>query len=336
MSLATFGTASVSAGTCSDWKERSFFREATVEGVVDCLDGGADPNARGRYWTGTRLHAAAEEAQDASIIAALLLAGADPNAVGPYGVTPLSIAVRRGYHVEAWSKPDLGVEIVATLLHFDADPNSRDSNGCTPLHEAAGEPFIHPAIIPNLLHGGAEPDVRGCSRYSTPLHAAIFGANISTIAALLDDGADPNLHDNDGNTPIRNAILSINDPGSAADVVSLLLAADADPNVAGTGHDQRLPLHIAAYYHGDNPRLVVALLNAGADPNATDEFGNLALHIVTDQYYSDWQLADQVAVIDIMIDAGADKDMQNAAGIHPDVEGVRERYRRFGKDTTAR
>ena len=103
-------------GDCADWNSRGFFDSATVEDVVDCLQSGADPQARevdaGPFRQGwTPLHRAAESTESPEVIEILLDAGAD-------------------------------------LVARD------DSGGDTPLHRAAAS-NANPAIIAALLDAGS-------------------------------------------------------------------------------------------------------------------------------------------------------------------------------------
>ena len=143
-------------------------RYGRTTAVEILLDAGADPNlknkkgelpldvARGKakdvlfaYMLskpGTQpnpvLLATAAQKGDLDAIAALLDAGADPNAEGNGGNTPLHAAIRRG-HTAA----------IAALLDAGADP---------------GEPLLHwvvrvpriPTVIPVLVDRGADPNAK--------------------------------------------------------------------------------------------------------------------------------------------------------------------------------
>lgn len=71
----------------------------------------------------------------------------------------------------------------------------------------------------------------------TPLTAACYYGYPDVVRLLLQNGADPNVHDLNGGTPLMKAVtLGTYENKSAilahkADIVQLLLAAGADPNV---------------------------------------------------------------------------------------------------------
>ena len=79
--LFTLGVISPLAAQvgCDDWPIPAFFEAATAATVQDCLGAGADPNARGVLGL-TPLHWAAEISQTPETVTALVNAGADPNA----------------------------------------------------------------------------------------------------------------------------------------------------------------------------------------------------------------------------------------------------------------
>ena len=65
-----------------------------------------------------------------------------------------------------------------------------------PLHVAVRS-TESPAVIEALLNGGADPNIRDESG-STPLY---YASNPTVIEALLNGGADPNVRDGSGKTP---------------------------------------------------------------------------------------------------------------------------------------
>jgi ankyrin repeat protein len=91
-------------------------------------------------------------------------------------------------------------------------------------------------------------------------------SDVRHVIGLLRAGADPNRPDRDGTTPLYRASVQ-----GRADVVRVLVAAGADPNLeSGTG-GEGLPLCAAACW--DHVEVSRALLAAGADPGLREDGG---------------------------------------------------------------
>jgi len=98
------------------------------------------------------------------------------------------------------------------------------------------------------------------------LMSAIIGDDRRRVAALLRAGADPNLPDSYGTTPLYLASVQ-----GAATVVPLLLAAGAEPNVETGQRTEGTPLCAAACW--GHAAVVRELLAYGADPNLREDQG---------------------------------------------------------------
>jgi len=136
-----------------------------------------------------------------------------------------------GFSILQWALLNKNIDGMLALLEAGADPALTDEWGSTVMHYAAGM---------------EDP---------TPLHA------------LLDAGVNPDLRDSlNGQTPIFEAIINDREPQFSA-----LLAIGTDLNaqtMIGEGlKTGARPLHRAAT---TNPRLILPLLEAGADPQAVD------------------------------------------------------------------
>ena len=182
----------------------------------------------------------------------VLSSGADPNARGRYGYTPLHEAVRSNRN------PD----VVLALVAAGGDIHAREQAAqLTPLHLAAA--FNGSPAVVALLAAGAALEVpaeeRSYRRF-VPLHQAVrYNGNPEVVVALLGAGADVNALDNFGVTPLH---LAVETPGERADlrVVEALLAAGADVHAEDEG--LRTPLELATWTgNADAARL---LREAGA------------------------------------------------------------------------
>ena len=169
------------------------------------------------------------------------------------------------------------------LIKNGAKINIRDKNGQTPLHQKVKESHINSAIIltklganPNiednnhlpplayaksvkmmqaLLNAGANPNVI-TPKGSTILHNCSKGNIIEAVYYLTQFKADPNILDNENNSPL--------DLTSNNDVRTLLLAAGANPNHRN---------YLIQALKTNNTEFLNNLLESGANPNLTNEEG---------------------------------------------------------------
>ena len=186
----------------------------------------------------------------------LLDSGADPNKRSSYN-GPLHDAARIG-----------SAEITTILIKAGADVELSGFGGVRPLHSAAlaGQA----KVVTILLKSGAQVDSRD-NTGRTPLLAFMSGKvlDVSTLIALLDGGADPNLLDG----PVPYHPLDYAAMHGRADVADLLIAFGADMNAKDNLYGGT-PLHYAIWYAPQGHLEVAQLLiDRGADVNAKDVNG---------------------------------------------------------------
>lgn len=148
------------------------------------------------------------------MIQLLLDYGADPNLANVQGYSPLRCAIERG-----------DSRMADLLLVNGASLETSGENKDTLLLQRA---IIngHVQIVEILLANGVDPNHRVVSP-SLPV-AIDCDAHIGIIKMLLENGANPNALDCHGRTPLY---LSVNKLLPNSDIVDLLLANRADPDV---------------------------------------------------------------------------------------------------------
>ena len=280
-----------------DWMRTYFFRQVPWEGVLGCLQAGADVHARDEDLE-TPLHrlAGAEVLPDdypaAKVVAALVEAGADLDARDYWGRAPL--------HAAMSISRDRTV-VAAALLEAGADVNAQDARGRTPLHGAVEKL----ASIGLLVGAGADVHATD-SEGRTPLHVALQHDKPAGVAALLELGADTGARDDSGNVADPVACTRWN-TGSFFRVASIgVVAACIEEGASVTARSEEdgnlaagsTPLHFAAAWAPDH-EVVGLLVRAGADVNARDEDHYTPLHRAAETNVN-------AAVATALIEAGAD------------------------------
>ena len=247
--------------------------------VLRLLAAHADPNARNDYGSTPMSEAAIRG--DVKVLGALLSAGADVDSANADGQTALMILARTG-----------NVAAAQLLLSHGAHVNAREQwRDQTALMWAAAQQ--QPAMVRLLLKHGAAVDERSlvnnwarqvtaeprmqarpAGGFTPLLYAARSGCQ-ECVQLLLKAGADPNLGDPDGVTPLLESILNFH-----FDIAALLVSHGVDVDRWDTWG--RSPLYAAVDLdslpvggRADRPsldqtsalQLIKLLLNAGANPN---------------------------------------------------------------------
>jgi len=308
--------------------------------VEALLDSDADPEAKNDY-DATPLAAAAERA-DPDVVRALLKAGADPEAANADGQTALMLAARAGV-----------LETAELLIEAGANVNAQEQlRGQTALMWAATHK--RPEMVRLLLDHGADPDIRAFptnfDRWVTAepraqyrphggMTAAMYAARegcAECMQALLEGGADPNLGDAKGVTPLIIALDNLH-----FDTAKVLVEAGADPDTWDRWG--RSPLYMAVDMNqvpeGGRPDIPSTdvttgldiarmLLEAGADPNprlklfppyrhlTNDRGCDAMLTIGTTPLIRAAKVGDADAVR-LLLEHGARQDLQTVNGITP-------------------
>ena len=178
----------------------------------------------------------------------------------------IRLATRNGYNsilVAAWR----GHTPIVKMLLEEGIPAGTAVCGYSVLHAAASAGQND--MVQLLISKGVDVNTRDRDGvHRTPLRWAVQENHLSVIQTLLDNGAEIDAQDEDGDTPLIQA------SGEGwLEVVRLLLERGADVNFQNHGGSTALIL-AAAY---DNADIVSLLLQHGADRNLKEEDGKTAL-----------------------------------------------------------
>ncbi|KAK2878411.1 hypothetical protein Q8A67_019202 [Cirrhinus molitorella] len=146
-----------------------------------------------------------------SLVNILVKNGADINKRDSTGKDSLMHACYAGH-----------LDTVKFLRKCGSTWQSRDMDGCTALHWAVdGE---HLPVITYMIHDGCEVDVMDKVSLWTPLmRVSAISGNAAVASVLLRSGADVNIRDKAGKTPLMVAVLN-----NHVELVKLLLDSGAD------------------------------------------------------------------------------------------------------------
>ncbi|XP_014229962.1 ankyrin-1-like [Trichogramma pretiosum] len=249
------------------------------------------------------------------IVESLLKAGADPNLADKDGTTPLHIIGKRctdddddlvdkffeiseekNRPVRVDAKDESGntplllalyhgnKRVARTLLSRGADPDLAGAGGLTPLHvigkrrrdvDGLAELFLE---VLDEVRKTVRIDARDDWGW-TPLHWTMRFGNKDGASLLLRRGADVNLANNEGSTP-----LHISSKGYGRFDTTKMLLDNEECKVDVRDKWGNTALHLALGH--SQTRVAKSLLRRDADPNAANEEGETPLHVVCAMYRS--------------------------------------------------
>lgn len=255
--------------------------------VAALLDAGASPNASIRDAV-TPLHVAAAGAKE-EIAALLLERGADPHAK-----TTSNIPAFRGRTVLMDAVIGKSLPLIRKLLEAGVDPLARDGGGQTAFDVADAQGKRFAAQFRKLV-----PDNRELSP-----HDAARAGNVDRVRALLDAGTPVDARA--PAAPHETLLIEAIRAGSLG-VVELLLSRGAELRTPVRDKLRNTPLHEAARL--GKGKIVKALLAAGADVHAVDAQGNTPLV----------RSMDHLETIQALLEAGADPNapIEGQSGLTP-------------------
>jgi ankyrin repeat protein len=247
------------------------------DAAFELLAAGADVNASQGDGT-TPLHWAAYHL-DVELVERLVDRGARANTQNRYGATPLGEAAKAA-----------NAELVAVLLEAGAPVDAANADGETALMLCARTGSVPVAKL--LLDAGADVNAREAWRDQTALMWAAESAHAEVVELLIERGADVHARAaaNDWGSQITSEPRAQYRPTGGLTPLTYAARAGCTQCVrailaAGEHVDRPTPDGVTALmlaidnYQFDTAK---ALLDAGANPHASDWWGRTALYLAVD------------------------------------------------------
>lgn len=157
------------------------------------------------------------------------------------------------------------------LIDHGASINSRAITGATPLHVAAT--FDRPDICKLLIANGAQVDARDNTNLTPLIQVCDRCSNLATLKILLENGADINAFDDDGDTGLHLAAAS-----GRSFMVSFLVENGAFVDVKNANNETPLIKAMASRHVRIGLLLfrTMTMLAAAKESTYSYEFGFLA------------------------------------------------------------
>lgn len=194
------------------------------------------------------------------------------------------------------------------LLKMGVDPDGEIDGVTIWGHFTYGFPANAPDIGRLLINAGISINSNNAC-CGSGLHAACLANNLSVVQMLLEMGADPNIINTIGQSPL---VVARN-----IEIIRALLKANASPNIGFYSGKSALTRACILEAHEE----IEMLLNAGADPDIQDANGYTTLIQVCRHAVRNKNAVD---IVRILLDRKASIDKPDNYGCTPLMHAIRE------------
>ncbi|XP_041351820.1 serine/threonine-protein phosphatase 6 regulatory ankyrin repeat subunit B-like [Gigantopelta aegis] len=282
----------------------------TYDVIAYLLEQGADPNTNLQNSKGSLLHLAVSN-NDLHLVQKLVESGAELNIPGPFGNTPLHVAVEQktlqillqddmAMTVQLCQTAQLersNMHVIVYLLQKGADPNKTNEHNYLPLHFAVYSRSLE--LVKLLVENVANLNMVDKDGI-TALHIAVERCSVEIVNELVEKGADVNLPCKRGMTALHLAL-----EWKQFNLVSYLLQKGANPKI--TSKDNCSTLHRAV--SAVSFESVKMLIEKGVELNTADEDGNTPLHIAVSLR--------SLQIVTVLVEHGSQVNVSNKRGMTP-------------------